>query len=49
LNESRAVIYQYINNARQMLTGLAPSECRTALFGLAAFLSEQTEALGVSG
>ncbi|MHB8523775.1 MAG: polyprenyl synthetase family protein [Limisphaerales bacterium] len=46
LNESRAVIDQYISHARQTLTGLAPSESRTALFGLADFLAQQTEALG---
>jgi octaprenyl-diphosphate synthase len=48
LNESRAVIDQYINHARHMLTQLAPSESRVALAGLADFLAQQTEALGLS-
>ena len=45
---SRAVIKQYLDAARQALATLPASEGRAGLLGLADFLAEQTEALGVS-
>jgi octaprenyl-diphosphate synthase len=45
--ESRAVIQQYLDAARQALLTLPSSEGRAGLMGLTDFLAEQTEALGV--
>ena len=45
--ESRAVIQQYLDGARQALKTLPASDGRAALMGLTDFLAEQTEALGV--
>src|SRR5580658_6941779 len=45
--ESRAVIQQYLDAARQALMTLPLSEGRAGLLGLTDFLAEQTEALGV--
>lgn len=45
--ESRAVIQQYLDAARQALVTLPPTDGRAGLMGLTEFLAEQTEALGV--
>jgi octaprenyl-diphosphate synthase len=47
-SESRAVIQQYLDAARQGLMTLPSSEGRAGLMGLTEFLAEQTEALGVA-
>jgi octaprenyl-diphosphate synthase len=46
--ESRGVIQQYLDNARQALLTLPSSDGRAGLMGLTEFLAEQTEALGVA-
>jgi geranylgeranyl pyrophosphate synthase len=46
--ESRAVVQQYLNAARQALAIVPASEGRAGLMGLTEFLAEQTEALGVA-
>jgi octaprenyl-diphosphate synthase len=46
--ESRAVIQQYLDAARQALMTLPSSSGRAGLMGLTEFLAEQTEALGVA-
>jgi octaprenyl-diphosphate synthase len=46
--ESRLVIQQYLDAARQGLKVLPPSDGRAGLMGLTEFLAEQTDALGVS-
>lgn len=46
-DESRTVIQNYLNSARQALMVLPASEGRAGLMGLTEFLAEQTEALGV--
>lgn len=45
--ESRAVIQQYLDAAREALANLPASQSRAGLAGLTDFLAEQTEALGV--
>jgi len=47
LEESRATIHQFLDNARQCLAALPESENRLALATLTAFLAQQTNALGV--
>jgi len=46
--ESRTVVQQYLDAARQALATVPPSEGRAGLMGLTEFLAEQTEALGVN-
>jgi len=45
---SRRAADQYLDKARQALKALPASESRAALFGLAEYLAQQTEALGTS-
>jgi len=47
LNESRQVVHQFIQLARQNLRELPDSRSRTALIGLTFFFAQQTDALGV--
>jgi len=47
LDESRGVIREFLDTARQNLEQLPESEDRLALLGLTGFLAQQTEALGV--
>ncbi len=48
LNESRRVIWGYLESARESLAALRESESSRGLIGLTEFLAQQTEALGVS-
>jgi octaprenyl-diphosphate synthase len=47
LDESRGVIHQFLDSARQSLAVLPESESRSALIALTGFLEQQTAALGV--
>ena len=46
LDESRQSVHQYLQLARQALSGLPDSESRQGLVGLADYLAAQTDALG---
>jgi len=47
LNESRTVINEHLDHARQWAGGLPPSESLNALLVLTDFIAQQTEAIGV--
>src|SRR2546426_10597649 len=47
LDESRGLIHQFLDSARQSLAALPESESRSALIALTGFLEQQTNTLGV--
>jgi octaprenyl-diphosphate synthase len=47
LTESRRVVHEYLASARQNLSTLEDTDCRSALVGLTEYLAQQTDALGV--
>jgi hypothetical protein len=48
LNESRRIIHELIDQARQTTLPLAGSESRASLLGITEFLAQQTDFLGVT-
>jgi len=46
LGASVEIVHQYLQNARQILQVLAPSNGRAGLLGLTDYLAHQTDALG---
>jgi octaprenyl-diphosphate synthase len=46
LNESKQAVHQYLRQASQTISGLAPTESRKGLAGLTSYLAHLTDALG---
>ncbi len=49
LSESRRVLHEYVDSARDHVRHLPASPCRNALLGLADYLARQTDAIGTRG